>query len=53
MELESDKIKINELLELRRKHILTVNPEYQRGAVWGEAQQKRLVNSVLGDILYH
>jgi hypothetical protein len=47
MELESDKIKISELLNLRRNHILTVNPEYQRGAVWGEAQQKRLVDSVL------
>jgi hypothetical protein len=47
MELLSDKIKISELLTLRRSHILTVNPEYQRGAVWSEGQQKRLVDSVL------
>ena len=47
MELESDKIKISDLLNLKRKHILTVNPEYQRGAVWGEAQQRRLLDSVL------
>ncbi len=47
MELQSEKIKIAELLDLRRSHMLTVNPEYQRGAVWGEAQQKRLIDSVL------
>jgi uncharacterized protein with ParB-like and HNH nuclease domain len=47
MELLSDKIKISELLTLKHNHILTVNPEYQRGAVWNEAQQKRLVDSVL------
>ena len=46
MELESDKLKISELLELRRTEMLTVNAEYQRGAVWGEAQQKKLVDSI-------
>ena len=46
MELESDKLKISELLELRRAEMLTVNAEYQRGAVWGDAQQKKLVDSI-------
>ena len=47
MELVSDKIKIKELLALKKVNMLTVNPEYQRGAVWSEAQQKRLVDSVM------
>ena len=47
MELISDKIKIKDLLILKRNSMLTVNPEYQRGAVWSEAQQKRLVDSVM------
>ena len=47
MELISDKIKIKDLLVLKRSNMLTVNPEYQRGAVWSEAQQKRLVDSVM------
>lgn len=47
MEIISDKIKIKDLLVLRRNNMLTVNPEYQRGAVWPEAQQKRLVDSVM------
>jgi uncharacterized protein with ParB-like and HNH nuclease domain len=53
MELISDKIKIGELLNLKRSQMLTVNPEYQRGAVWNEAQQKRLIDSCLEVILYH
>lgn len=47
MELISEKIRIKTLLELKRSNMLTVNPEYQRGAVWTEAQQKRLVDSVM------
>lgn len=35
------------MLELRANSMLTVNSEYQRGAVWGKSQQKRLVDSVL------
>ena len=42
MELNGDKIKIKDLLELKRNGMLTVNPEYQRGAVWKEPQQKKL-----------
>ncbi|MBL0200342.1 MAG: DUF4357 domain-containing protein [Chitinophagaceae bacterium] len=47
MEIISEKITIKDLLVLRRSNMLTVNPEYQRGAVWSEAQQKRLVDSVM------
>lgn len=47
MQLESEKVKITDLLEWRKGGILSVNPEYQRGAVWSEAQQKKLIDSVL------
>lgn len=47
MELNSDKIKIKDLLDLKRNSMLTVNPEYQRGAVWNVSQQKKLIDSVL------
>ncbi|MGN6605036.1 MAG: HNH endonuclease family protein [Ginsengibacter sp.] len=47
MELNGDKIKIKDLLDLKRNGMLSVNPEYQRGAVWKEPQQKKLIDSVL------
>ena len=47
MELISDKIKIKDILEWKKGNILRVNPEYQRGAVWKEGQQKKLVDSVM------
>lgn len=47
MELKSSKLKIQDLLDLKRNNMLTVNPEYQRGAVWLEPQQKKLIDSVL------
>jgi len=47
MKVKSDKIKIKDLLDLKRAEMLTVNPEYQRGAVWSESQQKKLIDSVL------
>jgi hypothetical protein len=46
MELNSDKIKIKDLLDLKRNNMLAVNPEYQRGAVWQETQQKKLIDSI-------
>lgn len=46
MQLQSEKIKISELLQLRKSQMLSVNPEYQRGAVWSEAQQKKLIDSI-------
>ncbi len=47
MELNSDRVKISDILSWKRGNILRVNPEYQRGAVWKQPQQKKLVDSVL------
>ena len=47
MELVSDKVKIKDFLDWKRGGILSVDPEYQRGAVWKEDQQKMLIDSVL------
>lgn len=47
MHLQSEKVKIIDLLSWRQGGILSVNTEYQRGAVWNEAQQKKLIDSVL------
>jgi 5-methylcytosine-specific restriction endonuclease McrA len=47
VEIKSETISIRELLELRKIGMLKVNPEYQRAAVWTEAQQKKLIDSVL------
>ena len=47
MELISDKIKVKDILEWKKGNILRVNPEYQRGAVWKESQQKKLIDSVM------
>lgn len=38
---------VQDLMDLRRNGMLTVNPEYQRGAVWNLPQKKRLVDSLL------
>lgn len=38
---------IKGLLSLRKNNMLTVNSEYQRGAVWNQVQQKKLIDSVL------
>lgn len=46
MEIIYDKIKIKELIDLKQNNMLTVNPEYQRGAVWKDPQQKKLIDSV-------
>lgn len=42
-----DTISVTDLLDLRSHQMLTVNPEYQRGAVWKIPQKKRLIDSVL------
>lgn len=47
MKATPDKITISQLLELKKTHMLVVNPEYQRGVVWTIAQKKRLIDSVL------
>ena len=47
MKIDSKEITIKDLLALKKNGMLNVNPEYQRGAVWNETQQKRLIDSVL------
>lgn len=47
MEMEHTTKSIKDLLTLRDNKMLSVNPEYQRGAVWKEPQQKRLIDSVM------
>lgn len=42
-----EKRTIEGLLALRKNNMLTVNSEYQRGAVWTTVQQKKLIDSVL------
>jgi hypothetical protein len=38
---------VHEILAFRKNNLLRVNSEYQRGAVWGDAQKRKLVDSVL------
>lgn len=47
MEFSPEKQSIAQLLEWKKKQLLVVNPEYQRGSVWTKTQQKKLVDSVL------
>jgi hypothetical protein len=47
VKIETDKMKILDLLQLRRSEMLTINREYQRGAVWSDTQKKKLIDSVL------
>lgn len=47
MELKSEILTVAELLELKKGSMLIVNSEYQRGAVWNEPQQKKLIDSVM------
>jgi uncharacterized protein with ParB-like and HNH nuclease domain len=47
LDKEPREYSIEDVLELERNGLLSVNPEYQRGTVWTKAQKKRLVDSVL------
>jgi hypothetical protein len=47
MEKHDEKMKMSELLELKKSNMLSANHEYQRGAVWSQVQQKKLIDSVL------
>lgn len=47
MDIKSEAISIRDLLALKKNNMLTVNPEYQRAAVWTESQQKKLIDSVM------
>ena len=47
MQIKSETITVRDLLDLKKSSMLTVNPEYQRAAVWTESQQKKLIDSVM------
>jgi hypothetical protein len=47
MKTEPDDLTVADVLDLKAKHMLAPNPEYQRGAVWTTTQKKKLVDSVL------
>lgn len=47
MKADPTTMTVKDLLDLKRKEMLKANPEYQRGAVWTPAQQKKLIDSVL------
>lgn len=46
MKTSSDQKPIKDLVELFKSGMMIANPEYQRGVVWNEAQQKRLIDSL-------
>ena len=46
MKTSQDQKPIKDLVELFQSGMMIVNPEYQRGVVWTEAQQKRLIDSL-------
>lgn len=47
MKIQSEKITVRDLLELKKNDMLKVNSEYQRAAVWTDAQQKKLIDSIM------
>jgi hypothetical protein len=47
VELTSEIVSVKALLELKKSSMLIINSEYQRGAVWTETQQKKLIDSVM------
>jgi uncharacterized protein with ParB-like and HNH nuclease domain len=47
MKADPDDVKVRDVLDLKSQQMLVVNPEYQRGVVWTQAQKKKLVDSVL------
>ena len=47
METWQEKRKIEDLVDLFGNRLMVANPEYQRGEVWSETQQKKLIDSVM------
>lgn len=47
MNAKPESMRIEDLLKMRGMNMLNINPEYQRGAVWDQPKQKRLIDSVL------
>jgi hypothetical protein len=46
MRVESKIMSVRDILSLRRNGMLSINSEYQRGAVWSVSQRRRLIDSV-------
>ena len=46
MKTSQDQKPIKHLVQLFKSGMMIANPEYQRGVVWTEAQQKRLIDSL-------
>ena len=46
MKTSQDQKPIKDLVALFKSGMMIANPEYQRGVVWNEAQQKRLIDSL-------
>jgi hypothetical protein len=46
MKHEPESFKITQLIEWKKKNLLLVNEEYQRGAVWTNRQEKLLIDSI-------
>ena len=46
METSHDQKSIEELSALVKSEMIKANPEYQRGVVWNEPQQKKLIDSL-------
>ena len=46
MKTDQDEKTIRDLFDLFKSGMMIANPEYQRGVVWNEAQQKRLIDSL-------
>jgi hypothetical protein len=47
MKFEPLPMTVAQLLKLREKQMLRVNPEYQRGPVWTKMQRQKLIDSIL------
>ena len=47
MQIQSEKITVQDILDLKKNDMLKVNSEYQRAAVWTEAQQRKLIDSIM------
>jgi len=49
MKVEAKIKSVRDILDLKRNGLLSINSEYQRGAVWSVAQKKRLIDSIMRD----
>ena len=47
MKSSTEEMKIESVIELKKKRLLLVNEEYQRGSVWNQRQEKLLIDSIL------